>query len=104
MIVKTLTIRLDDENPKHLEVLKSLSFIKETFNIKTDSGAFIFSLANAISQHSKLESLSNDFDILENDYNSLISLLNDRNSINYEIDEILDCKRTVISHGGSNNA
>jgi hypothetical protein len=89
MVSKTLTLRLDDDNSRHKAALESLEYIKETWNIKTDSGAILMWLQMAEHKTVSKYKLERELEELQTKYDDLRECLSDKNDIESRIMELL---------------
>jgi len=78
MTSKTLTLRLNGNTSSHNEALKSLEYIKKTWNLKTDTSAIVMWLQMAQHKTESKYELECDLEALQADYNELKELLSEK--------------------------
>lgn len=89
MIVKTLTLRFDDQDLRHKAALESLDYIKDTWNIKTDSGAIFIWLQMAQHKTESRYQLECDYQELQSKYDDIKELLSQKLDVEKRIKDIL---------------
>lgn len=90
MTAKTLTLRLNGDIPSHNEALKSLEYIKKTWNLKTDTSAIVMWLQMAQYKTESKHELELDLEALQAEYDELKKLLSEKISLDNKIKEFLN--------------